>query len=90
MTDRNLDTRLQVIDIVDELVHALTRFHIPDYPEANKAVQSLLQLKQKWQREELGKILIRHQENLLSYTDDIESDDLVIYLNDRIKELGDK
>lgn len=44
MINEQRDNRLQVINIVDELIHAITRHHIPDYPEAVKALQSLLQL----------------------------------------------
>jgi restriction endonuclease S subunit len=44
--DISLDSKingniLPIIDIVDTLIHSITRRHIPDYPEAQAAIQSI-------------------------------------------------
>jgi hypothetical protein len=36
-----MSDRLEIIDIIDTLIHSITRRHIPDYPEADKAVKAL-------------------------------------------------
>ena len=45
MTKNNdIIVELQIIEIIDELIHSITRRHIPDYPEATIAINKLKHL----------------------------------------------
>lgn len=38
---KDIAKALKAIDIVDELIHSITRRHIPDYPEATVAINKI-------------------------------------------------
>lgn len=88
LTPEQKNTKLKVIYIVDDLIHSITRYHIPDYPEADKAVQQLLSLLNEEKIKELEPLLVNIPNNVTDYATKIS--DRLQSLEQQSKETKDE